>query len=94
VRGAEELRTLGSHLRRRYVERLGFLPPDLNARTAGVYARATNIRRTQQSAQNLLLGLWPQGSMPVEIRYKTEETMYPNPDRSCKRQEEIITHSE
>ena len=54
-----------------------------------VYARATNIRRTQQSAQNLLLGLYPEeeaGSVPIEVRATDEETLYPNADRRCRRQ--------
>ncbi len=75
VRGAQELRALGEHLRRRYVGQLGFLPDSLGEPKEQppppqpiVYARATNIRRTQQSAQNLLLGLYPEGSLPIEVR--------------------------
>jgi hypothetical protein len=80
VRGAQELRALGSHLRSRYVAQLGFLPHSLLGKEEEeeeqqrrrrqqpiVYARATNIRRTQQSAQNLLLGLYPEGSLPIEV---------------------------
>lgn len=92
VRGAQELRALGAHLRERYVSKLRFLPHSLEAgEERRVYARATNIRRTQQSAQNLLLGLYPEGSLPIEVRPTPDETLYPNADRSCRRQEEIIT---
>lgn len=84
VRGANELRTLGKHLRKRYVSNLKFLPSTFEREK--VYARATNIRRTQQSAQNLLLGLYPEGSLPIEVRATNDETLYPNADRSCRRQ--------
>ncbi len=97
VRGAQELRALGTHLRKRYVDQLKFLPDKIHDHKADtttppiLYARATNIRRTQQSAQNLLLGLYPDGSLPIEVRPTHEETLYPNADRKCGRQEEIIT---
>lgn len=75
MRGAQELRALGSHLRRRYVEQLRFLPEEHGPQQQEgqgqpiVYARATNIRRTQQSLQNLLLGLYPEGSpLSIEVR--------------------------
>lgn len=67
VRGAKELRALGVHLRERYVSQLRFLPHSLEGEEQILYARATNIRRTQQSAANLLLGLYPQGSLPIEV---------------------------
>lgn len=63
-----------------------------------IYARATNIRRTQQSCQNLLLGLYPPPSCPpslppltIDVRPTHLETLYPNADRSCCRQGEIIS---
>ncbi|EWM22620.1 histidine acid, partial [Nannochloropsis gaditana] len=66
-----------------------------------LHARATNIRRTQQSAQNLLLGLYPDGAphpspsssappLAIQVRPTASETLYPNADRSCCRQGEII----
>ena len=67
VRGAKELRALGVHLRERYVSQLRFLPHSLGGEEQILYARATNIRRTQQSAANLLLGLYPKGSLPIEV---------------------------
>ena len=70
--GARQCEELGKALRRRYGEAL---------RVESV--RATNIRRTQQSAQNVLLGLLTpdarvQPMVPVSVRDWPRETLVPN----------------
>eukprot|EP00282_Hemiselmis_andersenii_P005751 CAMPEP_0114141220 /NCGR_PEP_ID=MMETSP0043_2-20121206/17796_1 /TAXON_ID=464988 /ORGANISM="Hemiselmis andersenii, Strain CCMP644" /LENGTH=448 /DNA_ID=CAMNT_0001235355 /DNA_START=49 /DNA_END=1395 /DNA_ORIENTATION=- len=59
--GADQLRTLGSRLRERYVGLLSFLPPTLspNATSSTLQVRSTRYPRTINSVINLLLGLYP-----------------------------------
>ena len=47
--GAAQHQALGASLRARYVDKLGFLSPQYEA--SEVYVRATDVPRTQQSAQ-------------------------------------------
>lgn len=69
-KGSLELRALGVHLKQRY-QGMHFLPEPFEP--AIVYARATNIKRTQQSLQNFLLGLYPDGELMIEVRETAKE---------------------
>lgn len=80
-RGGEQLRALGASLRQRWIRDLGFLPRALDQQSISV--RSTPIIRCQQSAANLLLGLYPvsarrPGAMavPIETRDAARETMW------------------
>ena len=79
----------------------GLLPRSMEeARAAGlVKIRSTSTRRTLQSAQSLVLGLYPlegasasAASEPfdVEIRDRMRESMFPNPGMACGRHEELM----
>ena len=67
-----------------------------------IFARATNIRRTQQSLQNLLRGILVMDdddnekkslntSIPIHIVPTEEEYLYPNSAGQCPRQTQIVT---
>ncbi|KAL1523450.1 hypothetical protein AB1Y20_018390 [Prymnesium parvum] len=81
TRGASQARAYGAELRARY----GRHAPHL---LTNVSARATNIRRTQQTAQNVLLGLGAQG-VAVEVREWEMENMVPKPT-SCSRLRQLL----
>ncbi|CAM9426095.1 unnamed protein product, partial [Phaeothamnion confervicola] len=95
-RGADELEALGRHLRP-----LLFSTPESSSAAlfpatelpaGNVFVRSTHMRRTQQSAQNLLrgLGLPADGAIPVLFRPAKDETLYPNAKRTGARQFELI----
>ena len=66
LHGAAQLRRLGKRIRRHYLETCNLIPTSLaDCENSGAYlfVRSTNTTRTLQSAQNLLLGLYP-----VELR--------------------------
>lgn len=98
--GAAQMRALGAQLRTRLVDEAAFLPPVLSADVAAddIHVRCTSIRRTQQSAANLLMGLYPPGTaarapedQPIALRVADHaaETLYPN-SKVCPRHDEII----
>jgi len=66
--GADQLRTLGSRLRERYVSLLSFLPPTITASSskATLQVRSTRYPRTIHSVMNLLLGLYPADSREID----------------------------
>lgn len=76
TKGSLELRALGVHLKQRYQGHL--LPESFEPMT--IYGRATNIRRTQQSLQNFLLGLYPDGELVIEVRETSKEVRRTNKD--------------
>ncbi|PIA19164.1 phosphoglycerate mutase-like protein [Coemansia reversa NRRL 1564] len=83
-RGKHQHNLLGSQLRSIYVDKLGFLPKELNS-TDEVYARTTMVWRTKNSAESLFGGLWPKrsispvGAIPLHSYPSQIETMYGNP---------------
>lgn len=83
--GAEQARSYGSELRARYSN----LAPRL---LANVSARATNTPSSQQSAQNLLLGLSP-ARCSVGVRRSEEESLVPAP-QSCPKLATAIAQAE
>ena len=94
-------------LRAWLVERVGIdiLPPTLEEAVAtnAVKIRSTSTRRTVQSAQAMMQGLYgvrdvdatpgSSASSPalrIEVRDRMDESMFPNPGMSCKRQIELM----
>eukprot|EP00299_Pterocystis_sp_00344_P015603 c7802_g1_i5.p1 GENE.c7802_g1_i5~~c7802_g1_i5.p1 ORF type:complete len:439 (-),score=115.74 c7802_g1_i5:2-1285(-) len=87
-RGVAECVSLGSALRRRYVDFGDFMSPFL--KPSELIAYSTNTSRTQHSAQMILMGLFPDISrtrehwtIPVVIRSAARETLLPNGDGKC-----------
>jgi len=83
-RGAMECRQFGAHIRERYIERLGLLPRE-DPNLQDIKIRTTNLRRTQQTAQNFLEGLYPVATrnpndhtIPISTCPLGEETLIPN----------------
>jgi acid phosphatase len=59
-KGRNQQLALGAAMRRKYVERLGFLPPALTPSNQGqILFRSTDSPRTRQSGQAFLVGLYP-----------------------------------
>ncbi|KAJ2084198.1 hypothetical protein H4R24_000271 [Coemansia sp. RSA 988] len=81
--GKHQHNFLGSQLRSIYVDKLGFLPKELNS-TDEVYARTTMVWRTKNSAESLFGGLWPKraiapaAAIPLHSYPKRIETMVGN----------------
>ncbi|CAM9179369.1 unnamed protein product [Ascophyllum nodosum] len=91
VRGAEELRDLGGILREHVVagNNAALFPSGPETEASSIYVRTTAIRRTQHSAQNLLLGLGLSGDVDLHVRPRTRETLWPTKNHR-RRQEELI----
>ncbi|KAI9146351.1 histidine phosphatase superfamily [Paraphysoderma sedebokerense] len=73
TKGREHLIDFGSNIRQIYVDRLGFLPSQYNSSNF-LRVRSTDLRRTLQSAQSFLEGLYPydsRSSNPEPIRFHT-----------------------
>ncbi|KAJ1902017.1 hypothetical protein LPJ66_000341 [Kickxella alabastrina] len=94
--GKLQHRTLGSHLRDIYIDKLGFLPDKLTNPEQQVYARSTYIWRTKNSAESLLGSLWPdRGVLPgsaIKLHSLPQfvETMYGNAD-ACPAIKNVLT---
>lgn len=86
-RGLSLMLREGHLLRKRYVDRLGFLPSDMDS--SQIYVRSSDMERTMASAQALLLGLYPEKSRPagsrsvleIDVAERGDEDMYPEPLR-------------
>eukprot|EP00283_Hemiselmis_rufescens_P018081 CAMPEP_0173439458 /NCGR_PEP_ID=MMETSP1357-20121228/20992_1 /TAXON_ID=77926 /ORGANISM="Hemiselmis rufescens, Strain PCC563" /LENGTH=455 /DNA_ID=CAMNT_0014404833 /DNA_START=56 /DNA_END=1423 /DNA_ORIENTATION=- len=76
--GADQLRTLGSRLRERYVGLLSFLPPSLPAKDSAsiLQVRSTRYPRTINSVVNLLLGLYPADSRGADPETGARATVH------------------
>ncbi|KAF8928361.1 Acid phosphatase-like protein 2 [Dissophora ornata] len=95
-KGADQQRRLGQDLRQIYIDRLKLLPGTFDP--TAMHLRSTDVWRTKQSAENLMIGLYGQEAqaqgqpqpvfqihtLPKEIDYMTMNT-----DR-CPRIKEII----
>lgn len=109
TKGVDQMRDTGRALRAWLVERVGIdiLPPTLEEAVAtnAVKIRSTSTRRTVQSAQAMIQGLYgvrdvdatpgecaPASSpaLRIEVRDRMDESMFPNPGMSCKRQIELM----
>lgn len=100
TKGVDQMRDTGAALREWLVEREGVsvLPPTLEEAVASgaVRIRSTSTRRTVQSAQAMMQGLYgvrdPTSSngLRVEVRDRMHESMFPNPGMSCRRQIELM----
>lgn len=60
----------GAQLRKRYIDNLGLLSPSYHVNE--IFVRASNTDRALQSAQMLMLGLYPPGSGPDPSIYDPE----------------------
>eukprot|EP00468_Gymnochlora_sp_CCMP2014_P000242 CAMPEP_0167743578 /NCGR_PEP_ID=MMETSP0110_2-20121227/2094_1 /TAXON_ID=629695 /ORGANISM="Gymnochlora sp., Strain CCMP2014" /LENGTH=512 /DNA_ID=CAMNT_0007627965 /DNA_START=1585 /DNA_END=3123 /DNA_ORIENTATION=+ len=85
--GAKECMDVGKSLRERYIVNQSVLPEKLDPSKLKI--RTTNLRRTQQTAQNFLLGLYPletrdslDTQFPIETRPVSEENLFANP-KNC-----------
>ena len=107
TKGVDQMRDTGRALRAWLVERVGIdiLPPTLEEAVAtnAVKIRSTSTRRTVQSAQAMIQGLYgvrnatppgsgvaPSSALRIEVRDRMDESMFPNPGMSCKRQIELM----
>jgi len=66
--GMNQLYRLGTHIRKKYIEELGFIPRNYSGPNT-LYVRSTDKDRTLMSAQCLLFGLYPLGSGPGAALY-------------------------
>ena len=98
--GVAQLTHTGLALRAWLVES-GVLPSSRAAAlaAAAVKIRSTGTRRTVQSAQAMMAGLYPASNddddeierpFPIEVRDRFRESMFPNPGMACARQTELM----
>ena len=87
----------GAALRRWLVEEQALLPGSLAAAVQEglVKVRSTPTRRTVQSAQSIMTGLYPvvgksEEPLTIEVRRHEFESMFPNPGMLCKRLKELM----
>ena len=83
-KGRQTTSDLGNHLRRLYVDQLGFLPKNIS-HSATIYLRASPFPRALDSVQQIFTGLYPPNSRAstflgpvIFTRTPTEETLLPN----------------
>ncbi len=78
--GIIEMYQTGQALRRKYVDELGFISGSYMPRE--IYVRASNTDRSLQSAQLLMLGLFPLGTGPDPAVYDTSLEAAPAPGQA------------
>ena len=80
--GKRNMMSIGSQLRKLYVDQLGLLSKELNP--SDLYIRSTDYSRTIESVQYLLAGLYPYSTrhktpdLTIHIRQFSDETMAPH----------------
>ena len=84
VTGRDQQLALGAVMRKKYVERLGFLPPALTpSNQAQFLFRSTDVPRTRQSGQAFLVGLYPGpsriGNPTLALDLRDLDNISPNP---------------
>ncbi|KAL8347365.1 hypothetical protein RB601_003157 [Gaeumannomyces tritici] len=94
--GRASTHQLGRRLRSLYVDRLGFLPPDIRGSAQMLYLRTTPVPRALESMQEAFSALYPPSTRlpgpdgaPFEpptilSRTHSDETLFPN-DGNCRR---------
>ena len=78
--GMRDMYQRGQDLRRKYVDELGLISGTYHLDE--VYVRASNADRALQSAQMLILGLFPLGTGPDPSVYDSSLTAAPSPELS------------
>lgn len=78
--GMRDMYERGRTLRAKYVDRLGLISPTY--RSNEVYVRASNTDRALQTAQLLVLGLYPLGTGPDPAIYNAALTPVPAPGQA------------
>lgn len=78
--GIREMYQTGQALRHKYVDELGFISGSYMPRE--IYVRASNTDRSLQSAQLLMLGLFPLGTGPDPAVYDTSLEAAPAPGQA------------
>jgi len=78
--GMREMYERGRQLRRKYVDELGLISPTYHGNE--VYVRASNTDRALQTAQMLVLGLYPLGTGPDPAKYNASLKPAPAPGQA------------
>lgn len=78
--GMRSLYLAGQRLRKKYVEELKLISPSYHV--SEVFVRASNADRSLQTAQMLVLGLFPLGTGPDPAAYDPNLTAVPAPGKS------------
>jgi acid phosphatase len=68
--GMDQLYRLGSKIRKKYIQEMGFIPSNYTADT--IYVRSTDKDRTLMSAQSFIYGLYPLGTGPASSIFKMD----------------------
>lgn len=76
--GKDQLYQLGLNLRKKYIEQYHLLPAEYDADT--LYVRSTAMERTVDSAESLLLGLYPKQSRPLSNKVIPVQTVAKDDD--------------
>src|SRR4051812_3578648 len=89
--GIQQMRELGAKFRTRYVQEHHLLDPALN--TSQLYIRSTGSKRTVESAQHVLEGMFADSArkseeeITINVLDRNDENMYPR--SGCKRLGEL-----
>lgn len=78
--GMREMYERGQQLRRKYVDELGLISPAYHGNE--VYVQASNTDRALQTAQMLVLGLYPLGTGPDPAKYNASLKAAPAPGQA------------
>eukprot|EP00128_Syssomonas_multiformis_P016005 Colp12_sorted_trinity150504_noHs@17491 len=92
--GKDDMLNLGNFLRQRYIVKAGFLPDVFDSKL--IHVRSTDVLRTIQSVQHLLISLYPQSKrqhdddvIVIHTLQEKVENMYPNP-KQCRRMVQLV----
>lgn len=89
--GVDQARTLGTQLRKKYIEDLQVFGD--NVEEGDIFVRSTNYPRSIQTAQNLLIAMFDGIPKPlgisVHVRNPSHETLVPSPE-NCPRERQLV----